>query len=241
MSAGLALKVDDLGLSAKDGSPDLLLKIGSATLTFTPSVTGSVDLVEIFLDRFPRGRQIRSALKNGQVLKAHAKCTITLHGSGSMSYSVEHGAPITIGNEVDVPAELARVNQTLSGQCKFTGKIVAEATLELETWLFDASASAGAEISTGWHFGLRRRSGVNGGVEKLYHFEGLILRAYATAALSSKYEPADEDSFDDELPLDLPIKEDAKSNVEVTSNLGEPDITVNLIALVGRKDGWTAA
>ena len=73
------------------------------------------------------------------------------------------------------------------------------------------------------------------------HFEGLILRAYATAALSSKYEPADEESFDDDPPFGLPIKEDVKSNVEVTSNLGEPDITVNLIAPAGRKDGWTAA
>lgn len=175
----------------------------------------------------------------------------TLHGSGSMSYLAEHGAPITIGNAIDVPAELARVNQTFSGQCKFTGKIVAEATLELETWLFDASASAGAEISTGWHFGLRRRSGANGGVEKLYHFEGLILKAYTTAALSSKYEAAEEESYDDKSleeenyddksPLDLPINENVKSNVETTSNLGEPDITVNLIAPTGRKDGWTVA
>lgn len=153
----------------------------------------------------------------------------------SMSYSAEHGAPITIGNAINIPVELARVNQTFAGQCKFTGKIVAEATLELKTWLFDASASAGAEIRTDWHFGLRRSSGANGGLEKLYHFEGLILRAYATAPISSKYEPDDRGRLDDRPPLDLPIKVEVGNNVRVTSNLGEPDIVVNLIAPVGGK------
>lgn len=239
LTVGLTLEISKMGLTPKRASPDLLLELGKASVTLAPTVTGGLDLLELFLSRFPRGRQIRAAMANGRVLKASAECNITVTGGGSLSFQAEHDAPITIGDAVDIPEALAAVNRTYTAQARFTGSIAVQATLDLETWFFDAHASAGAEISTGWHFGGRMRENSNGTgrTEKLYHFEGIILRAYATASYGAKREASDVDGFEDSVN-GMTSGRKSKQGFEATSSIGEPDYVVQLMAPVGRKDGW---
>ena len=239
LSIALTLEIAKMALTPKSASPDLLLELGKASVTLTPTVKGGVDLLELFLNRFPKGRQIRSALASGKTLKASAECNITVTGSGSLSFQVDHDAPITIGDTVDIPAELAAVNRIYTAQAEFTGSVMAQASLDVETWLFDAHASAGAKISTGWHFGGRmtEKSDGTGQTEQLYHFEGIILRAYATASFGSKKEAEDVDGFEDSMNgITSGVK--SKETFEVSNNLAEPDYVVQLMAPVGRKDGW---
>ena len=239
LNIGLKLDIEKMGLTPKSGSPDLQLDLGKAGVTLTPAVTGGMDLLELFLTRFPRGRQIRAAMANGRVLKGSAQCDIAVKGSGSLSFQVDHDAPITIGNSVDIPAALAAVKRIYTAKAEFTGSITVQASLDLETWFFDAHASAGAKISTGWHFGGRMTENSNGTgqTEKLYHFEGIILRAYATAGYSSKNTASGRGRRGaSQNGMTSSVK--STETFEVSNNLGEPDYVVQLMAPVGRKDGW---
>lgn len=239
LSIALTLDISKMALTPKPASPDLLLELGKAGVSLKPTARGNVDLLELFLNRFPRGRQIRNALANGRTVKASAECEITVTGTGSLSFQVEHDAPITIGDSIDIPSKLAAINRIYTAQAEFTGSVMAQASLDVETWFFDAHASAGVKISTGWHFGGRMTENSNGTgqTEKLYHFEGIILRAYATASFGSKREAEDVDGFDvSRNGVTTGVK--TKEAFKATNNLGEPDYVVQLMAPVGRKDGW---
>ena len=84
---------------------------------------------------------------------------------------------------------------------------------------------------------MTENSNGTGQTEKLYHFEGIILRAYATASFGSKKEAEDVDGFDvSRNGVTSGVK--SKEAFEVTNNLAEPDYVVQLMAPVGRKDGW---
>lgn len=239
LDVALTLDISDMSLVPKPASPDLELKLGKVGLTLGPTATGTADLIELFLARFPRGRQIRAAMAKGGPLKGTAECTITVSGGGTLAFHAQHDAPITIGDSVDIDKELSAVNRTYTARAKFTGSITVQASLDLETWFFDAHASAGAEISTGWHFGGRmsENSDGTGATEKLYHFEGIILRAYATASFGSKSEASDVDGYDN--PVNgVSSGTSSKRSFKAETSLGEPDYVVQLMAPVGSKDGW---
>ncbi|PVA09842.1 hypothetical protein DC366_12050 [Pelagivirga sediminicola] len=172
-------------LKGKGGSPNLELTLNPFGLSFGPAVTGTVDLLDLFLSRIPYGPDIRNRLAHpGGVVSASAECSLTVRGAGLAKLEVLNGATIEIGSAEGWEAEFGKMDTRYAGELKLTGSLKACARLDLRTWFFDASASAGAEVSTGWQFGGRANDRADGTVkwEEIYHFQGILLKAYASVA-----------------------------------------------------------
>ncbi|BAQ71548.1 hypothetical protein NHU_04435 (plasmid) [Rhodovulum sulfidophilum] len=234
----LGLKIGNLELKGKEASPDLSLALSGCEVTYGLAVTGKMDLLDLFLSRFPRGPEIRRRLANSDnAVSASAQCAIEVGGEGDLSYGIGDIASLTIGNPDDWEARFEEIEQTFTAQAKITGKVYAEARIEAETWFFKAEAAAGASVSTGWHFGGRvvRGAGSSRKIERLYHFEGIILRAYATVSVSAAGSKSDSSS---DVFGDYASSRSVSGGVTSTSNLAEPDYTVEIMPPEGEEDGW---
>lgn len=235
----LGLKIGNLELKGKEASPDLALTLSGCEVTYGLAVTGKMDLLDLFLSRFPKGPEIRRRLADPEnAMTAEAKCSITVKGSGDLSYGIGDIADLTIGNSGDWEARMEDIEQTFAATAKITGKITAYASLDADVWFFEAHASAGAEVSTGWHFGGRvvREAGGSRKTERLYYFEGIILRAHAKVTLSheGKSEISD-DYFGDATQATTASKSSAKA----TTVLASSETEVPLMDPEGEEDGWT--
>ncbi|WP_414896704.1 hypothetical protein [Rhodovulum sp. YEN HP10] len=234
----LGLKIGNLELKGKEASPDLALALSGCEVTYGLSVTGRMDLLDLFLSRFPRGPEIRRRLANpGNAVSASAECFIKVAGEGDLIYGMGDIASLTIGNADDWEARLEEIEHTFTAKAKITGKIKAAARLDADLWFFKAEASAGAEVSTGWHFGGRVIRSADGGrkTERLYYFEGVILRAYAKFEMSVTEES--EDSLD-HFGQSTVSSTSTKDSVTATTNAAEPDVVVELMEPEGEEDGW---
>ncbi|RAP41077.1 hypothetical protein BYZ73_11630 [Rhodovulum viride] len=234
----LGLKIGNLELKGKEASPDLSLTLSGCEVTYGLSVTGKMDLLDLFLSRFPRGPEIRRRLANpGNAVSASAQCAIEVGGAGDLSYGIGDIASLTIGNADDWEARLEEIEHTFTAKARITGKVFADARLEAETWFFKAEAAAGASVSTGWHFGGRVVRSQGGGrkTEKLYHFEGVVLRAYATVSVSAAASKSDSSS---DVFGDYASTSSVSGGVTAKSNLAEPDYTLEIMSPEGEKDGW---
>jgi len=235
----LGLKIGNLELKGKEASPDLSLALSGCEVTYGLAVTGKMDLLDLFLSRFPRGPEIRRRLANSDnAVSASAECFIKVGGEGDLSYGIGDIGSLTIGNPDDWEARFEEIEQTFAAKAKITGKIKAAARLDADMWFFKAEASAGAEVSTGWHFGGRVVRGAEGSrkTERLYYFEGVILRAYARFEMSVTEEA--EDSLD-QFGHSTVSSTSTKGSVTATTNAAEPDVVVELMEPEGEEDGWT--
>lgn len=223
----VGVRVEGLELRGKDSSPDLELIVPSAIFECGPEIKGTIDLIELFLSRFPRGQEIRSALANDDsAVEAEASCKITLSGKGTGSMTLDNGSTVVIGNNANWEAELGNSGMVLAATCEFKGEISAHAKLKLEIWVFSASASAEASISTGWKFGVRENEGQ---VENLYYFEGIVLKARATMEDGSKVED-DVQDYGDGMTAQNTQSDRASSSSDYFS--------IPLMQPEGSSDGW---
>ncbi|MBL3567061.1 hypothetical protein JMM59_18880, partial [Rhodovulum sulfidophilum] len=234
----LGLKIGQLELKGKEASPDLSLALSGCEVTYGLAVTGKMDLLDLFLSRFPQGPEIRDRLADPEnAVSAKAECSIEVGGEGDLSYGIGDIGSLTIGNSDNWEASIEEVEQTFTAQAKITGTITASARLDADVWFFKAHASAGAEVSTGWHFGGRVVRGAGGSrkTERLYYFEGIILRAYAKVTLDSggKTEVTD-DYFGDATQATTA----STSSSKATTALASSEIEVPLMEPEGEEDGW---
>ncbi|NDK36753.1 hypothetical protein [Rhodovulum sulfidophilum] len=235
----LGLKIGQLELKGKEASPDLALTLSGCEVTYGLTVTGRMDLLDLFLSRFPQGPEIRDRLADPEnAFSASAQCAVEVGGAGDLSYGIGDIASLKIGNADDWDARLEEIEQTFTAKAKITGKVVASARLDAKLWFFEAHASAGAEVSTGWHFGGRvvREAEGSRKTERLYYFEGIILRAYSQVGVDVEEES---ETSSDYFGANTKASTSSKSSVKASSDLASAEIEVKLMKPVGEKDGWT--
>lgn len=229
-------------LKGKGSSPNLELTLKPFGLSFGPKVTGTLDLLGLMLSRIPYGQEIRERLEHpGGVISASAECSITLEGEGTLSFDVMNGVTIEIGGADGWKEEFGKIRLRFGAELKITGTIKASARLDVRTWFFDASASAGAEVSTGWQFGGRVTANNDGTQkwEELYHFQGITLKAYArvSAGTDTGNDPTKRPALRNPAGT-RETQRQTGSDVKSTTNLVEPAWEAVLLDPSGSATQW---
>lgn len=242
LAFSVTVNAPTLQLAGKSNSPNLELTLDAFGLRFGPKVTGTVDLLDLMLSRIPYGPEIRERLAHpGGVVSASAECSITLEGEGIVGFEVMNAVTIEIGSAEGWETEFGKIDVRFSGELKITGTIKANARLDVRTWFFDAHASAGAEVSTGWQFGARVTANDDGTQkwEELYHFQGITLKAYANVAAGT--DTGNDPTKRPALPSpDGRTESRTQTDRDVTSrtNLAEPAWERVLMDPSGSKTRW---
>ncbi|WP_299684137.1 hypothetical protein [uncultured Tateyamaria sp.] len=240
LAFAVTVSIPSIEVKGKSGSPDLEVNVDPFSLSMNPSVTGSVDLLQLMLSRIPRGREIAAYIAQpGNVLRASAQCTLTLRGSGDVAYRIQQAVQVTISNTPGWEQAFSNLQQQFEAGVEFTGSLVASARIDLETWFISASAAVGGSVSTGWRFRGRATDMSDGTVkfEKQRIFQGIELEAYATAEMGASVEDDDTQTFDTGNAETFGTSE-TTSGASAQSNMGEGRWRRVLMVPEGSEDEW---
>lgn len=243
VSLGATLTVGSLKLEGKDASPDLELAIDPITFRITLGIRGKMDIIDLMISRVPllaeRLREARSSLEGGSIAQVKLTCDIILSAEGGVEFSAQAAAPIAITSADGWEEAFRNITTVYQADAKITGRVVIEAKVGIDTWLFDGSIEASLSGGTGWHFGGRTTQNPDGTqkTETLYWFEGLRVQGSYAVRLGAMDRDRDTDSF--ETGSDETIG--TRTTTVTTDNrttLSSGDFDVSFFVPEGGEDNW---
>lgn len=241
-SLTVAVDLPSITLGPKTGSPNLELSCDAFQVSINPAVQGTVDLVELMLRRIPNGSTIRDALRRpGNTVRADAVMEVTIGGSGTNSFALERALVIEVGEVEKLEVDLGSASTLFTASCELTANVVARAELELDTWILDAYAAAGASVDTGWQFGGRVRNQPSGTKvwELMHHFQGLVLSGYLEAGLGSRVRTrTTTDPFAESPAAETETVLRRTDTVSSRTDLGRTSFRAEILRPEGGPDDW---
>ena len=245
LALGCTIEIAKLELKGKSASPDLELKVDPIKIRLELSVKGKMDLLDMMISRVPKLadslREARQALaEDGNVAHMRLLCELTLEASGGVEMGLQNGATVTIGSQDGWEHSFDNLSTRFQADAKIIGKLKIEAKIGVDTWFFDAAASIGGSVSTGWHFGGRTTANADGTqkTESLYYFEGLRARGSYLVEVGDE----DQDANDSTFPIDSDTAIGSTTNTTTLSNrttLLSGSFDETLFASEGGPDAWT--
>lgn len=242
----LSLAFEELKLEGKEGSPDLRLAINPIALRFTLGVSGTLDLIELLLNRVPgiadAVRDTRDVMADkSNPASAELICDLTLGAEGGLEFGVENALSVTIGSAQGWEAEFDKIATRFQADAKISGELRISARVGVNTWFFDGAAGAEGSVSTAWHFGGRQMqtSGKKTN-ETLYFFEGLVVKGRYYVEFGRQDDEKDSVDFSTGSSQTEGKTEITRSATNI-SRLVDREFTASFFATEGNKDDWKPA
>lgn len=248
ISLETGLEIGKMTLQAKPGAPSLQLSCKPLRIFLTPSVTGTVDVLDMMISRVPKladaVREARAALADrSRPVSMTLKGEIVLSVEGTVSFATEKTIDgLAIGGDANWKDAFGNIGVVFQSDAKIIGKLEVAASVGVNTWFFDGGVEANLTASTGWHFGGRLTNDESGNkkTETLYYFEGIRLQGSYAVKLGEVDNDKSAESFDTGSDL-MSGTATTSTKIDNRATLYSGSFDVSLYQSEGGPDAWTSS